>query len=89
MALVKGDRCIYKGQVYAIEDVVIQPSVYLGQIDWYNLRAQDGTIVLSVSEFDIIPYYMPTAKSNLCECGAHITFIPTSHSEWCPMFRPY
>lgn len=25
--------------------------------------------------------------ANPCECGAHATFMPDSHSLWCPMFK--
>ena len=88
MGYSKGDTVVYKGHIYQVEDVTEVPSYWVGPAE-YNIRPYGGgDLLIGVEEFSLASYYIaPKRKeANPCECGAHATFMPTSHSPWCPMF---
>lgn len=96
-----GDKVIYRNGMYEV--IGRSPYNYsTGQNDYSIQGSFKGSIIHYVVEDDLIPYYydsfdpeagavgftpiVPKA-SNPCECGAHATFLPSSHSSWCPMFK--
>jgi hypothetical protein len=89
-----GDRVVQKSSGY--EGTVRSASVYNtnGQPIYYIDfdHGWMGLDVIAETELDVAPSkaYVATeskpAKTR-CECGAHATSFPDSHSLWCPLHR--
>lgn len=83
-----GDKVVYKGGLYRIKGETA--STYWLYTEEYDIQDLDsGTVHVGVHKTLLTPYHNDIKahkKANPCQCGAHVTFIETSHSDWCPMF---